>query len=42
VWAIGRARVRTIVTATHTREQLVFALDCFRKVGRELGVLVAA
>jgi glycine C-acetyltransferase len=40
--ARDRARVRTIVTATHTREQLVFALDCFRKVGRELGVLVTA
>ena len=37
-----RARVRTIVTATHTRDQLVFALDCFRKVGHELGVLVRA
>ena len=37
-----RARVRTIVTATHTRDQLVFALDCFRKVGHELGVLVLA
>jgi glycine C-acetyltransferase len=40
--ARDRARVRTIVTATHTREQLVFALDCFRKVGHELGVLVRA
>jgi glycine C-acetyltransferase len=40
--ARGRARVRTIVTATHTRDQLVFALDCFRKVGHELGVLVNA
>jgi glycine C-acetyltransferase len=38
----GRARVRTIVTATHTREELVFALDCFGKVGHELGVLVRA
>ena len=38
--ARGRARVRTIVTATHTRDELVFALDCFRKVGHELGVLV--
>lgn len=37
--ARDRARVRTIVTATHTREQLTFALDCFAKVGRELGVL---
>ncbi len=40
--ARGRARVRTIVTATHTREQLAFALDCFRKVGHELGILVKA
>jgi glycine C-acetyltransferase len=35
----GRARVRTIVTATHTADQLQFALDTFGKVGRELGVL---
>jgi glycine C-acetyltransferase len=40
--ARDRARVRTIVTATHTRDQLVFALDCFQKVGRELGILVSA
>ena len=30
----GKARVRTIVTATHTREQLDRALAAFRKVGR--------
>jgi glycine C-acetyltransferase len=35
----GKARVRTIVTATHTREQLQFALDCFKKVGMELGII---
>jgi glycine C-acetyltransferase len=35
----GRARVRTIVTATHTRDELQFALDVFARVGRELGVL---
>ena len=35
----GKARVRTIVTATHTREELQFALDCFRKVGQELGII---
>jgi glycine C-acetyltransferase len=35
----GRARVRTIVTATHTRDELQFALDCFKKVGAELGIL---
>jgi glycine C-acetyltransferase len=33
------ARVRTIVTATHTREELQFALDAFRKVGGELGII---
>jgi glycine C-acetyltransferase len=35
----GRARVRTIVTATHTRDELQFALDAFKKVGTELGIL---
>jgi glycine C-acetyltransferase len=35
----GKARVRTIVTATHTRDELQFALDCFRKVGSELGIV---
>ena len=39
--ARGRARVRTIVTATHTREQLQFALDAFAAVGRELGIVPA-
>ena len=35
----GKARVRTIVTAAHTRDELEFALDGFRKVGTELGVI---
>jgi glycine C-acetyltransferase len=35
----GKARVRTIVTATHTRDELQFALDCFAKVGRSIGVI---
>jgi glycine C-acetyltransferase len=35
----GKARVRTIVTATHTRDELQFALDCFKKVGTELGII---
>ncbi|MPY87340.1 MAG: glycine C-acetyltransferase [Luteitalea sp.] len=35
----GKARVRTIVTATHTREELQYALDAFAKVGRELGMI---
>ena len=33
------ARVRTIVTATHTTDELQFALDVFGKVGRELGIV---
>jgi glycine C-acetyltransferase len=35
----GKARVRTIVTATHSRGDLQFALDRFEKVGRELGII---
>jgi glycine C-acetyltransferase len=38
--AKGRARVRTIVTATHTREELDRALEAFQKVGRKLGIVV--
>ena len=37
--AKGKARVRTIVTATHTRDELQFALDAFKKVGSELGIV---
>jgi glycine C-acetyltransferase len=37
--ARDKARVRTIVTATHTRDQLQFALDAFGHVGRELGII---
>ena len=37
--ARDKARVRTIVTATHTRDELQFALDKFAKVGRELGII---
>ena len=37
--ARDKARVRTIVTATHTKDELQFALDVFAKVGRELGII---
>jgi glycine C-acetyltransferase len=37
--ARDKARVRTIVTASHTREELQFALDAFRKVGKELNLI---
>jgi glycine C-acetyltransferase len=35
----GKARVRTIVTATHTRAELDRALEAFGKVGKRLGIL---
>jgi glycine C-acetyltransferase len=37
--ARDKARVRTIVTATHTREDLQYALDQFTAVGREIGLI---
>ena len=35
----GKARVRTIVTTTHTREELDRALEAFRKVGKKMGLV---
>ncbi|MBO2532224.1 MAG: glycine C-acetyltransferase [Planifilum fulgidum] len=35
----GKARVRTIVTATHTREDLQQALDAFERAGKKIGIL---
>jgi len=37
--ARDKARVRTIVTASHTEAELQFALDTFQKVGAELGII---
>jgi glycine C-acetyltransferase len=37
--ARDKARLRTIVAATHSKEDLQYALDTFGKVGRELGVI---
>ena len=37
--ARDKARVRTIVTATHSQAELQFALDVFEKVGVELGII---
>src|SRR5947208_634958 len=37
--ARGQARVRTIVTADHTEEDLREALEAFEKVGRKLGLI---
>jgi len=35
----GRAMMRTSYMATHTRDHLDRALDAFRKVGREMGII---
>jgi glycine C-acetyltransferase len=35
----GKARVRTIVTATHTKPELDQALEVFQKVGKKMGIL---
>jgi glycine C-acetyltransferase len=35
----GKARVRTIMSATHTREELDRALEVLGKVGRRMGIL---
>ena len=35
----GKARIRTIMTATHTKEELGQALEVLQKVGKRMGVL---
>jgi len=35
----GKARVRTIMTATHTRRELEQALEVLKKVGKRMGIL---
>lgn len=35
----SKSRIRTIVTATHSREQLQFALDVMQRVAKRLGIL---
>ena len=35
----GKARVRTIVSSAHTRDELDRALEVFQKVGKRLGLV---
>jgi glycine C-acetyltransferase len=35
----GKARIRTIMTATHTQEELQQALEVLKKVGKRMGIL---
>ncbi len=37
----GAARIRTQMSAAHTREELAFAVNAFATVGRELGIIGA-
>ncbi|HUR37089.1 MAG TPA: glycine C-acetyltransferase [Terriglobales bacterium] len=37
--AEGKARIRTIMTATHTQDQMVRALDVLKRVGKKLGIV---
>ena len=36
---MGKARLRVMISATHIREDLDFALNVFERVGKELKVL---
>ncbi|WP_433984522.1 hypothetical protein RBB78_06900 [Tunturiibacter empetritectus] len=35
----GKARIRTIMTSEHTREQIDQALETFSSVARKIGIL---
>jgi glycine C-acetyltransferase len=35
----GKARLRTIMTATHTKDQLVRALEILKRVGKRMGIV---
>jgi glycine C-acetyltransferase len=35
----GKARIRTIMTATHTREQMDKALEILSRVSKRMGIL---
>ncbi|MCI0526948.1 MAG: hypothetical protein L0Y56_05770, partial [Nitrospira sp.] len=35
----GMARIRTSIMATHTRDDLDYVLEVFKKVGKGLGIL---
>jgi len=35
----GKARIRTIMTATHTQDELQQALQVLKQVGKKMGIL---
>lgn len=36
---VGKARIRTQMSAAHSQDDLAFAVDCFARTGRELGII---
>jgi glycine C-acetyltransferase len=36
---LGKARIRVMISATHTKDDLDFGLKAFEKVGKKLGVI---
>jgi glycine C-acetyltransferase len=36
---VGKSRIRVQISAAHTPEQIGFALDKFRKVGKKIGAI---
>jgi glycine C-acetyltransferase len=36
---LGKARIRTQVSASHTKEDLDHAIEAFRKAGKRIGIL---
>ncbi|HPG97012.1 MAG TPA: aminotransferase class I/II-fold pyridoxal phosphate-dependent enzyme, partial [Rectinema sp.] len=35
----GKARIRVQISAAHTQEQIIEAVEAFKKVGKKLGVI---
>jgi glycine C-acetyltransferase len=35
----GKARIRTIMTATHTKDELQQALEVLKRVGKRMGIV---
>jgi len=36
---MGKARLRVMLSVTHSKEDLIFAIENFEKIGKSLGLL---
>ena len=36
---IGKARIRVMLSATHSKDDLAWAIECFERIGKSLGIL---